>query len=195
MQGLSITTQRAQIEIRTKRAELIIERPRPRMNIRVRRARMTVNRRMPTFRVNWEQIRAESGLTPMVRHAIEAGNEGARQATKAIGEIADRGNRMMDSTGLDVIAAISKERSQRKPEGEFNVAPMPRNLPKVEWDAGEFSIDWEPHEMMVEWDMPKPSIRFNPHTVEIKISRYPLVKITFDPSFFEKKIKKYDKDI
>jgi hypothetical protein len=196
MQGISITTQRAQLDIRTKRAELIIERPRPRMNVRTRRARMTINRRMPTFKVNWEQVRAESGLVPSIRFAIENGQFGSQQGWQAVGEIAQNGDRMMDSTGLDVIADISRERSRRqRPEGEFNVAPMPRNLPQVEWDHGEFSVEWEPYELEVTWDMPKPQIRFNPHTVEIKLSRYPLVKITYDPEFFEKRIKKLDKKI
>ncbi len=198
MQGLRITTQRAQIEISSKRAQLIIERPKPRMRIRTRRAQMNVERRAPQFSINREQLR-QNRSGQKLQLPIDIGWEGVQHADLTrIGNNAARhgGN----ATGVEAIADISHERSRRRSHSATQQTPsaMPDTRQQIEWDMGYYDVKWEPHELIVEWDMTGqgPVITFNPHSVEIKLSRYPSVKITYDADYFERQHhKKFDKKI
>lgn len=191
MNGISISSQRAKLSIESTRAQLNISNPRPRMYVRSKPARMSIDRKAPTFKVNWEKVRSESGLTPPVRFAVTKGQQAYQEAWDAVGYIAEKGTRMMDMNSGDVVAQLAYERSQPR-RMEANLGRMPENLPEIEWDMGYFSIDWEAYELIIEWDMTGsgPKITVDPHSVEIRLSQYPNVTIHFEPDFLNEHVKR-----
>ena len=184
MKGITISSQKAKLEIQSTPARLNIQNPRPRMSIKTRPARMYVSRQTPKFKVNWEKVRSESGLAPIVRFMVQTGRENHQKGWDAVGIIVEKGNRMKEMRYGDQVAQIAYERGQPKPP-EVNLGRMPENLPEIEWGMGHLTIDWEAYEFSIEWDLSGPKITADPYTVEIRMSQYPSVTIKFDPDVID----------
>lgn len=199
MQGISITTQRAQIQIRTERAQVQIDRPRPRMNIRTRRARMHVEHRSPQFRISKTPMVVHNGASALLRGAYESHAPGIQQATRGGRFATSQGQGGGHSDGsLQEMKEFTSEQVQKAasaPSSRPSVVQQMRQ--QIEWDMGYRDVTWEPFEMVIEWDMDvRPSIKVKPHSIEIKLSRYPSVKVNINAEYYERLDKrKYDKRI
>jgi hypothetical protein len=103
--------------------------------------------------------------------------------------------------GMGSITQMVREQSQRDLADGIDIVTGGQggaiSTAQVEWDMGYRNVSWTPHEMQINWEMERPKISVNPHSIEIKLSRYPMLKITFNPEYFEmqRKRKKVDQKI
>lgn len=194
MQGISITTQRAQIQIRTERAQVQIERARPRMNIRTRKARMNVERRSPQFRIS-RQLRVDSATAQALQRAYENyTSSGRKTAPQGISpSVSSQGSHEHAAHGSD--GNLQDMREYASEQAQRSTAKAAARRPsavqtiqqQIEWDMGYSDITWEPFEMVIDWDMDiRPKVSVIPHSIEIKLSRYPSVKVNINAEYYER---------
>lgn len=180
MGSLSINNYRSTLEIRTTNSKIQIRTPKPKFRIKRTPPQMTVIRRMPTFKVNYQKVRAESGLGGPEAMRQEMYSRAHSKTMDAIANIAQTGDYLMrieHSDGTDMIAQVAFNNMQAAIP-EINIGSMPQSLPEVEWDHGEFKIVWSEGSFELEWDTDfRPDISFTPHSVEIKIRNYPKINV------------------
>lgn len=177
-----------QIHIEVQPARMQIETPKPKMKLSRRPARMTVENQMPTFSVNWEKVRSESGLKAGVSFVIDESHRRFFEGWLTIADIARRGDRMADITsGENQIAVLARENSLPEPV-EVNIGSMPKSLPEVEWERGYTRIDWEAHELSIDWEYVPPTtvITVDPYSVDVTLTEKPPVRFQFDPEIIER---------
>ena len=201
MQGISITTQRAKMEIHTERAQVNIQRHRPRMRVSTRKARMIINRQRPQFRIEKEVFHAKSNRGSKLD--IDIGGIQRTDAPPPSGSLSLTGGLEHDipdkGHSLQGIRSFSAAQSVRRKSNMGADAQTPAEYTKnrLEWDMGTNSVSWEPFEMTIEWDMTPPlQVNVTPHSIDIRLSRYPAIKVNVNAEYYEQLNKlKYDKRI
>lgn len=178
---------RVQIRVHTENATMHIEHVRPRLHISQTPAKMHLETVMPSFTMDWDRLREETGLGSGTAHARQLRDKSYNDVLDIIAEISHRGDRAMDITsGEQVFVEIAKEQSRPKPV-EYNVGTMPKSLPKMEWKRGSVNIEWEAHEMIMEWEprFSQPSVSVDPYSIEIWLEDLPAVRFTMDAARLE----------
>ncbi len=184
------------VDITTRPAKMNIRTYRPKMKLVRTPSHMKIDQKLPTFHVNWGQVRAESHLAPPMTQ-VRMYNEDARVAAmQATADIARQGDMMMHIESGDAISAIAQEAIATEAP-EINISTMPQNDPVIDWEEGLFRIDWQAHELRIEWEnIQRPEIYVEPHSVEVRLQQLPGVKIKLNNKIVKEYIgNKLDKKV
>jgi len=195
MHRIQIEKQPAQIGVRTTNAKMQVASQRtPQMKVSAEMPSLKYERKQPAFKLDWQRVRAESGLAGPSGVSQKIAAEAQQQALEFTGQAAQDGNYIsrMDLGGNRV--AELESRRNYEPMKEANVASMPQNLPDVKWEPGFIQINWSNAQMNVAWDSEyMPTFSVEPYAVEIYLRDKPYIKITvveevFNEAFVDEKI-------
>ena len=153
MKRVEIDSEFARIGIKTQPARVNVERS-------ARRVAQSPPQMQspPTFKVNWQAIREQTGTAGVVqlsKRFAPAAQADAGTNTSAFSEVSGQYTQeyIADSSNMDVGAL-------------------------VEWDMGTTKINVSPYELNIEWGDTSPEITVEPHSVEIFMENYPSIKIS-----------------
>lgn len=177
MNSLSIHTQRAAIEIISRPAKMYIENKRPNFRIKRVMPQMKVERKLPSFDIKWEEVRKNSGQLSPFQLGKDYAEKGQRKALDAIRSIVERGDMLKDITDPQALEKVAVSLTV-KDMPELNIGLMPKERARIEWDPGYCTIEWTDPVLQIEWDKDfRPTIEWEPHSVEVRLKNRPLVKI------------------
>lgn len=196
MKVLDITTTRPQLDIRSTRAQMEITNSNRVRRFSAKRVapKMTVERKAASFKVDWASTWAQSGRRSPAYLKNYLVQNSRRKVDQAISRTVNNGNYMQHveayrGTKRNPIGEIAWQSYMNDSAVEVNVANMPDTTPDVVWDPGYVRIEWSTGEMQIEWDDNfRPDVKVTPHSVEIRLSGYPEVKI----GVIEKNVSKYN---
>jgi len=180
MHRIDIEKQPAQIGVRTTHAKLKVDTQRPpQMKVSADMPEMKQERKQPAFSVDWQRVRAESGLAGPGVLSRQSAVEAQQQVLDFTGQSAQDGNYVSRADiGGNRVAELEKQRNF-EPMKEVNLGSIPKNLPDVTWEPGFININWSNTQMRVEWDSEyMPTFSVEPYTVEIFLREKPYIKIT-----------------
>lgn len=177
MDTLSISSGRPTLDITTRPAKVYIRNRRPVFRVRRSRPVMHVEKKAPSFKVNWLNVRAQTGIEYSSQISDKYNDEAFKRAMEAISQISRRSkNSMLLENRGNPIAGISKERISAAVR--LNNAPRRIQNPQMEWDLGYFKVEWTDQQVEIEWDVSStPEITVEPHVVEIRVRNNPAVRI------------------
>ncbi len=179
---LQIEQQRAVIEIKTTNAAVQISTPRPQMRIigGNQPPQMQMEMQDPEFEVDWQRVRSESGLTPVIAKTKEIAGETQQLMLEYTSEAANDGSYLSQiEMGGNRVAQLAKQKTYAEGQTDINLGLMPQSQPNIQWTPGNISINWENSQLEVEWDGEfLPSVTVEPHSVEIFLRDRPYIKIT-----------------
>lgn len=183
MDTTGISNGRPYLEITTRAAKLHIYNKRPTFRIRRVKPVMRVEKKAPTFKVNWLNVRAQTGRASALRMAEQQNDEAYKKTMEAIARISQKGDRLMQIQNKgNEFARISRER-MREVIPDINIGLMPPQTLQMEWDIGYFRIEWSEHAMEIEWDVDtSPDIYVEPYVVEVRVRNHPPVRIKVNRS-------------
>ena len=177
MNSLSIHTQRAVIEIVSRPAKMYIEHNRPNFKIKRTLPKMKIERKLPSFDIKWEDVRKNSGQASPVQMNKAFAEKGKRKVLDTIRSIVERGDILKDVTDPKAFEKIAVSLSV-KDMPELNIGLMPKEKARIEWDPGYCTIEWTDPGLQIEWDKDfRPTIEWEPYSVEVRLRNRPLVKI------------------
>lgn len=178
-----IDQQLASIGIEVTNAQMKITTPHPSMTISNEAPTMTVERQDPEFKLDWEQVRAESGLKTPARLSRHVRDTGRKQVMDYIAKTAQDGDYLADVTSPgDRVAQLARQHTQQRNTKQINIASMPSSLPKVDWTPGSLDISWSRHKFTIEVSgnyMPE-MLLDPPYSVEVFLRTSPYFKITVE---------------
>ncbi len=162
-----------QLNIKTINSRMTIKNHFRKFTLKRQAPTMQVRNRKPTFEVNWEQVRAESGLKSSRLFARDNQQQAYNKVMNYIGQQVGGGDYVMNNAGKgsdrNLLADVSRQ-NMLAALPEFNMTTMPQNLAQVDWDMGEFTVEWMPGKLEVMWDESvNPEINFTNHFVEITV--------------------------
>lgn len=177
MNSLSIHTERAMIEITSRPAKLYIQHPKPTFKIRRDLPQMKIERKLPTFDVNWEDVRASSGAASPFQLGKIFAQRGKQKGMEAIADIVQRGDTLKNVNDPQAFEKVAVSVSV-KDMPELNIGLMPKEKARIEWDPGYCTIEWTDPVLQIEWDKDfRPTIEWEPYAVEVRLRNRPLVQI------------------
>ena len=178
---LIIEQQVARIGIETTNAQLSIHTPRPQMAIESVPAQMSIDRENPSFEVDWEAVRAESGLRSPVNLSKYVRDTSRNKAMQSIGQSARDGDFLGDVTQPgNRVAQLAKSKTKNRTQTEINLGLMPKHRPNIQWNPGHVNVSWSRHRLIVEWDtefMPV-FVVDPPYSVEIFLTQQPYIRVS-----------------
>ncbi len=173
---LEITRQDAQIEVITHKAKVEISTRRPRFRMYRNHARFQMDRRLPTMRVDRTLQSMTLGVGPVLQSARQYFADSMQQGLENIATIASEGTMLMKIENKGNPIAELGARALEKPEIRLNTVALPQA--EISWDPGYVNVKWTPASLSLEWDTSAwADIRVEPHYVEIRMKKYPEVKI------------------
>lgn len=167
------------MEINTTKAQLNITNKIRRFKMKRTPPKMEITRRTPTFKVNWAEVYAESGLKRPKQFMLDNRQKAYNKVLQAIKRTAQEGDMMMNiqPDAPDMIPVIA-EQNMRAALPEVNIGSLPENFAEFTWDKGDFEISWTDGSVEIIWDEEfQPDINVTPHSVEIKIRNFQKVKM------------------
>lgn len=197
MDAIRVQVDRPTLEITTTNAKVHIHTPKPRMRIRIKNASMAIRQEPPQFKLSKNEFRQQ------VKKRLSGGVP-AEFKEKAGEKVADKINRvlMIGEYALNGEEIISNE-VQIAPhfdlsslqELELNTSDI--EAPKLEWEEGHFIIEWSDYAIEIEWeDVGGPVIEVEPHSIEVRLSHRPVVKISVNKDRVKEVVgKKVDKSV
>ena len=178
MDRIRIRSERAVLEITSQPTQMNIQTHRPSFHVRNVKPVMRVSRKMPSFKVNWMEVRAsQSGISPAIRHTKETATKAQQMVMEGIARVAQEGDKMTRIDLNQTIPRIIRQRYLSKLP-ELNIKTVPDPPAKIEWEEGHMKIEWEDYTLELDWDtQPSPVIQVEPHVVEIRLRNHPSIKI------------------
>lgn len=174
---VDITHQNGEIEITTQRARMDITTQRPQLRLIRNAPRMNVDRRLPQMHIDRSQAQALIGNAPILQINRQYYETTREQAVSNIGNVASEGTQMMQIENPGSTLADLAAQESDSDLGELTASAMPP--PQIDWENGYLNIDWTPGSMQMEWDVNSMvDIRVEPYSVEVRLSKYPDIKIT-----------------
>lgn len=183
MKVLEISTVRPHLDITTKRAELNMHNRIRRFSTKRVAPKMNVERKAASFKVDWSSVWAQLGRRSPTHLKNYMVQQSRAKVDQAISRINSNGEYMKNveaykGSPSNPIGQIAWQNYLEDGTVETNIASMPETTPSIEWDPGYLHIDWTVGELQIEWDdFLKPDIEVTPHSVEIRLSEYPEVRI------------------
>jgi hypothetical protein len=179
---IEITRQDAVLEIITHRARVEISTQRPRFRLRHSIARMNIDKRMPTMHLDRSMLGPALDIGPVLlaardyyRNALQSGAESGGTLPVAGAAVLNLDNGKQAAVRLSLPVADTSG-------GTLDLSSL--RAAEVNWDPGYLDINWTPGSFEMEWDVSSwVDIRVEPHYVEIRMVKYPDVKIRviYDP--------------
>jgi len=155
IQRLTFSYQNAQIGIRgVSSARLQINKPQSQLNIQNGKVQLEISSRMPRFQGNRRQVNNESGLMDHLTFAKQFRDKGNQQALRAARDYAADGNfianpKIPGDKSIPMLAA-NKMRRVLGPRDK-NIGLMPKSIPSLNWDKGDFQINATRQNVSVNW--------------------------------------------
>jgi hypothetical protein len=173
---LEITHQNAEIEITSQRARIEISSRRPRFTLTRALPRMRVDRRLPKMHIDRSQADLLLNKGPVLLTSRQAYLAARQQVLENIAGIASDGTAMLQIQNKgNTIAELAGQAADAN-MGELNLSSLPKA--EIDWESDYINIDWAPGGMQMDWDVnSQVDIRVEPHYVEIRMVKYPEVKI------------------
>jgi hypothetical protein len=173
---LEITRQDAEIEIRTYKARVEITTQRPQFRLRRDIAQFHMDRQLPMMHLDRTQMYKALCIGPVLQAARQYFEDSLQKGIESIGEISADGTAMMrlEKGGKPIVELAAQ--STDKGQADLNIASLP--TPEVNWEPGYININWTPGTFEMEWDVSTwADIRVEPSYIEIKMVKYPEVRI------------------
>lgn len=172
---LEITSQKAEFEIRTYNARVEISTRRPQFRLKRDIARFTLDKRLPMIRLDRTAMYNALGIGPVLQAARQYYHDAMQGSIDSIGAISADGTAMMNiQNGGSAIVDLAAQ--SMNSQLDLNIAALPP--PEINWEPGYININWTPGTFNMEWDVSTwADIRVEPHYVEIRMVKYPEVKI------------------
>jgi hypothetical protein len=190
---LEITTVRPHLEVTSRRAQMEITNRIRRFSVKRVAPKMTVERKAPSFKVDWNRVWAQSGRRSPTHLKNYLVQNSRRKVDQAIQRTVSNGSHMQQietyrGTNRNPVGEIAWQNYLNDSAVEVNVSSMPETRPDVVWDPGYVRIEWSTGELQIEWDDNfHPDVKVTPHSVEIRLSAHPEVRI----GVVEKNVSKY----
>lgn len=186
---LEIHSTPCRIAIRTENAKIEVEGEEAQLRIRQRPAQLQITREEAELVIDQSSCFATSGLKPILQLSLEHCNQVKAKVIDSIGEMAERGWRLMNIHKGENIGRIEFERmlNSQRPLREVT---MPAERPKTTIKPSKVNIDWTPQEVDIYWEPGDRRIVVTPGGVTIYVSQYPAMEITLiegeigDPEHF-----------
>lgn len=183
MKTLEISTVRPHLEINSTRARIDITNRVRRFSAKRVAPKMNVEQKAASFKVDWSSVWAQSGRrspSQLSNYMVQNSRAKVEQAISRIvsnGDYVKHVEAYRGSAG-NPIGELAWQNYMEDTSVETNVGLMPETSPNIEWDPGYIHINWTTGEVQIEWDDNfRPDIEFTPHSVEIRLSAHPEVKI------------------
>lgn len=172
-----ITRQDAEIEVRSRRAKIEMSSHRPHFRLRKNAARMHIDRRLPQMHVDRTQAAAMFGTAPVLQMNRQNFLNARQKVLGNIASMSAEGTALMSiENGGNSLADIAAQ-AMEEGTGVLNISALPK--PDINWESGYLNINWTPGNIDLEWDVSSwVDIRVEPHYVEIRMVKYPEIKIT-----------------
>lgn len=178
---LEISRQDAEFEITTHKARVEISTRRSQFRMTRNLARFRVDKRLPTMRLDRTAMYSALGIGPVLQSARQYFQDAMQQSIENTGLISSDGDALMRiESGGNTIADLG---AQAVDTGERSVNTMGLPTAEVNWEPGYININWTPGSLEMEWDTSSwADIRVEPHYIEIRMKKYPEVRIrvTYD---------------
>ena len=180
LKQLHIAQTSAQIDIRSKRAELrVLQSRKLQMSMRQVGTQMQIQTRRPKLDIDQTQCFAESGLKTSLEMAHTFYNESLTRGMEAIQSIAEEGVRFLqiEKKG-NPFAEIARQRGVhiKRPV----IVAMPRSRPQVSFQPGEVNITWTQPHVEMEWHWIEAQVEYIPYEVNITMLSYPSLDIRIE---------------
>lgn len=183
MKVLEISTVRPTLEITSKRAQVDITNRIRRFSSKRVPPKMSMERKAASFKVDWDSVWAQSGRRSPSHLRNYLVQNSRSKVDQAISRIVSNGDYLKQiesyrGSSSSPIGEIAWQNYLEDNAVETNVGLMPETSPTIEWDNSYLHIDWTLGDLQIEWDDNfRPDIEFTPHSVEIRLSAHPEVKI------------------
>lgn len=168
------------IQIRTQNAQLNIKNNMRHFRIKRTPPQMEMTRKTPSFKVNWDKVRAQSGLKNPKYFMEDNRQKAYDKVMNYISRVAQEGDMMteIDNASPDNMISVIAEQNMRAALPEVNMGTMPEDLAVITWDKGAFEINWTKGSLEIVWDDDyMPDISVTPYSVEISIRNLGKIKM------------------
>jgi len=180
-----IDQQRAEIGINNSLGRMSIKKPQGQMSIRNNPTRLQIDTQAPSFNVNNQKVRNESGLKAPLELAKDFRNAGRQGALRGARQNKDDGNFLANPNipGDKSIPMLAKNKAMAEFRNrEINVGLMPASPVEIQWQPGQINMNWSKHSLIVDWDADfMPEVTLDPYfSVEVFLRTQPYIRVSVE---------------
>ena len=181
-----IDQQRAEIGINNSLGTMRIRKPQGQMTLRNNPTRLQIDRKAPTFSVNQQKIRNESGLKAPLELAKDFRNDGRQAALRGARQNKDDGNFIANPNipGDKSIPLLAKNKAMAEFRNrDINIGLMPASPAEIDWDMGHMNMNWSKHSLIVDYNSEfMPEVTLDPmFSVEVFLRTQPYIRVSVEP--------------
>lgn len=166
-----LKVQNASLEYQNSTAEVEISRDKGGMKIKSR-----------PIKLHLDTYEARNSVVPTTKTAISQNvQKGQSAAYSATASFVREGQMLLNAKmgeGGEVLNQIFAERTA-EPTGEFKLDFLPKTGPNIQWEAPEFSIEYQMDKLNFDTKIEKGDIQFIPGNIELSILQYPDIEIKY----------------
>ncbi len=185
-QLLQITTIPIKYELKIHNASLQYQNGTAEVEISRDKGGMTIKSR--PIKLHMDTYEARNSVVPTPKTAIsQRAQQGRQAAYEATANYAREGQLLLKAkigAGSETLNQIFAERTATG-TGQAGLEFLPKTGPNIEWEAPEFSIEYEMDKLNFDAKISKGDIKFIPGDIELSISQYPDIEIQYigDPIY------------
>ena len=136
--------------------------------------------KLPRIQIDQTAAFASAGLKKPLPLALDNFSKALQDGIESIGAIAEEGLEFLRiEDGGNPVAAQAARIGQT--DFRLTVKSMPSVGPDIEVEEGVVDIDMTPAPVKVEWKWVEGQSEYTPYEVNISMSRYPGIEISFEP--------------
>ena len=183
---VKIDQQRAEIGINSSLGNMRIRKPQGQMSIRNQPTQLQIDKQAPTFRVNQQKIRNESGLKAPLELAKDFRNAGRQGALRGARQNANDGDFIANPNipGDKSIPLLAKNKAMAEFRNrEINIGLMPASPAEIDWTPGQINMNWSKHSLIVDYNSEfMPEVTLDPmYSVEVFLRTQPYIRVSVEP--------------
>lgn len=184
---LQISTQNAELDIRTTWARLDMTQPPADIQMHQKHAMVIMHKEPLQIVIDQRQCFNESGRMDLATLTDHIAQLGAQAAMEGIARISEEGDRMASfESGGDAFAEIANDNSY--PVYEFNMVTMPRSRPKIDFVGGNLDIKVDEGYVDLRVKPNSPQSEYHPGKVDIRMKQYPHISIKYVGNNLDSKV-------
>ncbi|MGE5632532.1 MAG: DUF6470 family protein [Caulobacteraceae bacterium] len=175
---LQISTQNAQLDIRTTSGKLSISQPPADFEMQSKQPRIIIHTELPQIQIDQRQCFNESGLMDRTALSEYTAELGRQAVMDGIARASVEGDRLANFRSKEnAIAGIAHDNSFEN--HEFNMVTMPRSRPKIDFIGGGVDIQVEEGKVNIIFKPNSPQIDYEPGKVDVQVKQYPHIYIKY----------------
>lgn len=179
-QLLQIKTIPIKYELKVQHASLQHQNGTAELEISRDKGGMTIKSR--PIKLHMDTYEARNSVVPTTKRSIEQRADKGRQAAyEATANYASEGQILLKAkigAGSETLNQIFAQRTATG-TGQAGMDFLPKTGPNIEWEAPEFSIEYEMDKLHFDANIAKGDIKFIPGDIELIISQYPGIEIKY----------------